>query len=306
MPLFNEGATIPSLVSALGATADLRPELTWEFVLVNDGSSDQTASLLNEQAAIDKRFKIIHLSRNFGQQAALSAGLDHVHGDFVGIVDADLQDPPQLLVSMLDEVSSGANLVYGQRTERLGESAFKVWSARLFYRLLSRLTTITIPLDTGDFRVFDRKVLNAIRSMREHPRFLRGMFAWLGFRAKPFPYQRQPRALGHTNYSFRRMWKFALDAIFSFSDVPLLLISYVGFLVLCCGIVVLLYLFAQVAISARGLKLQEIMLAFLTITSGFQLLMLGILGHYVGQLFHTSKQRPLYLVQDSRNFAEPL
>ncbi len=304
VPIFNEEESLSRLFQRLESVIARRTDLNWEFVFVNDGSKDRSGELLEEYASENTFCKVIQLSRNFGQQIALTAGLDFAHGDIVCVVDADLQDPPELLLDMITEIERGYNIVYGQRSKRLGESWFKVNSARLFYRTLASLTNVSIPLDTGDFRAMDRKVVDTIRLMRENPRFLRGMFAWVGFRAKPLLYLRDPRVAGETKYNFKRMFKFALDALFSFSDVPLRLAAYFGFAVVGLGMLGITYVIFQYLFFSNYIPGVSAVLFVLLVVGGVQLITLGILGQYVGRIFDQSKRRPMYIIERTSNLPE--
>jgi glycosyltransferase involved in cell wall biosynthesis len=296
-PVYNEEQTIEEfhrrVVAALG-------ELPFELVLVDDGSTDSTAPLLHDLAERDRRVRVVSLSRNFGHQAALTAGLDHARGDAVVMLDADLQDPPELIPRMLEEWRRGTDVVYAVRRLRPGETRLKLSTARWFYRLFSRLAQIDLEQEAGDFRLLDRRALDALNSMRERNRFLRGMTVWVGFTQTAVPYDRDPRFAGVTKYSGRRMIRFSLDAISSFSNVPLQMATLLGFLF--SGIA---FLGIPVAIGFRiaGQFVPGIttVLLVMLLLGGIQLITVGLIGEYLGRVYDEVKRRPLYVVRDRRN-----
>ncbi len=277
--------------------------LNFEVVYVDDGSTDSTPDLLRELQASDSRIRVIRFSRNFGHQIAITAGLEHASGDAVTIIDADLQDPPEVILDFVAKWMDGYDVVYGVRTERDGETAFKLWTARLFYRIISHLSDTRIPLDTGDFRLMDRRVVDALLSMPERDRFVRGMVSWLGFSQAAVEYRRAPRLAGVTKFSLFKMVRFALDGIFSFSILPLRLATWTGFaasgLAIFGIIVVLLERFFGVVGLVKGWS--SAMIAELFI-GGVQLICMGLIGEYVGRIYGESKRRPLYIVQERMGF----
>lgn len=246
--------------------------------------------------------RVLDFSRNFGHQIAVTAGLDFADADYIGIIDADLQDPPELLESMYRKVLEGPDMVYGKRLSRKGETWFKKASARTFYLLLSRMCHVEIPQDTGDFRLFSRRVHVALKSMREQHRFLRGMVPWVGFSSEPVCYHRDQRYAGETKYPLRRMIRFALDAIFSFSKAPIRIATYTGISIVCFAIIggiFLLYLRLFTSYHVPGITAAILTVILL---GGIQIIMLGIIGEYIGRIFEESKNRPLYFVRSSLNF----
>lgn len=277
--------------------------VNFEIVYVDDGSTDSTPGLLRELQSGDARIRVVRLSRNFGHQIAITAGLEHVSGDAVAIIDADLQDPPEVILEFLEKWQDGYDVVYGVRAEREGETAFKLWSAKLFYRFISRMSDTRIPLDTGDFRLMDRRVVEALLSMPERDRFVRGMVSWLGFSQAAVAYRRAPRVAGVTKFSLFKMIRFALDGIFSFSIVPLRVATWTGIAasgLATIGIVaVLLERILGVAGLVKGWS--SAMIAELFI-GGVQLICLGIIGEYVGRIYGESKRRPLYVVRERMGF----
>jgi len=298
VPCFNEEAVIRETNRRLLVTAG-QSAMDFEILYVDDGSVDGTADILRELHAADARVKVVRLSRNFGHQFAITAGLEHASGDAVVLIDADLQDPPEVILEMLARWNEGRwDVVYGTRIDREGESLFKLGTAKLFYRVINSLSDVAIPLDTGDFRLMDRKVVDALLSMPERDRFLRGMVSWLGFRQLALPYHRVARFAGTTKYPMKRMLRFAMDGILSFSVVPLRLATMIG---LAASLLALLG-----SCAALGLRLwthhwvvgwTSLLLAGLFM-GGVQLVCLGVVGEYVGRTYWESKKRPLYLVQE--------
>ena len=278
--------------------------LQWELVLVNDGSRDGTAEILDAISIADPRVKVIHLSRNFGHQPALTAGLEHASGDAICMIDSDLQDPPELIPQMLEAWRRGSDVVYAVRESRVGETKFKLWTAHLFYRLFRRLAQIDVPPDAGDFRLVDRRALDALLSMRERNRFLRGMTIWVGYTQTAIAYERQARHAGETKYPLRKMLRFSLDAIVSFSSFPLQVATLIGFL---CSALALLML--PLVVLARIFELFEpgvpTILTVVLLVGGIQLVSVGIIGEYVGRIYDEVKRRPLYIVRDRRNLPGP-
>jgi dolichol-phosphate mannosyltransferase len=271
----------------------------WELLLVDDGSRDQSAAIIAQLNEKDSRVKGISFSRNFGFQEAVTAGLDYASGDAVILTDADLQDPPEVIPEMIAKWREGYDVVYGVRTEREGETWFKLMTAKMFYRIIHRITSVNIPLDTGDFRLMDRRVVDALGQMRERNRFLRGMVPWVGFKQTGVYFKRDSRFAGEAKFgSFRRMFRFAMNAITSFSYVPLQLATYLGFAIagltaLAILAVVFLRLFSVHALTGQATTLVAVL--FL---GGVQLISLGIIGEYLGRIYDEVKGRPLYLVQN--------
>lgn len=302
VPCYNEEAVIVETHRRLAQVLDGLKDLDWEILYVDDGSSDRTAELLREIQSKDARVRFVRLSRNFGHQVAFSAGLDYAEGDAVVVIDADLQDPPEVIPEMVERWRDGYQVVYGARTDREGETRFKLWTAKIFYRLLNRLSNLKMPVDVGDFRLMDRKVVDALRAMPERDRFLRGMVSWVGFRQVAVLYRRAPRFAGESKYPLLKMIRFALDAVISFSFVPLRLVVWLGvgaiglaFL----GIIyaVVLRFFFDPSHWVRGWASIFVAVLFM---SGVQLISIGIIGEYVGRIYGEVKQRPLYFVQEEK------
>jgi dolichol-phosphate mannosyltransferase len=294
-PCYNEEGGLRELYRRVTNAARHAVGDRYEIVLVNDGSRDRTWDVIVALCAEDRHVVGVDLSRNFGHQLALTAGLDMVRGRRVLIIDSDLQDPPELLGPMLAEMDRGADVVYGQRVKRAGETWFKRSTADLFYRMLNRLTHVDVPRDTGDFRLMDRRVLEALQAMPEHHRFIRGMVAWLGFRQVSFPYDREARFAGVSKYPLLKMLSFALDAVTSFSIVPLRIASLAGVALGVLSLLGVVYaLFSWLLLeTVRGWTSVTILV---TLLGSIQLLSLGILGEYVGRLYIEGKRRPNYVI----------
>ena len=295
IPLFNEEAVLPVLLLRLDGLLD-RLDGEAEVILVDDGSADTTGIVASARATADPRYRYIGLSRNFGHQIAITAGMDAARGEAVVVMDADLQDPPEVVLDLVAKWREGYEIVYARRLSRAGESRFKTWSSALFYRLLRRLTHVDIPSDVGDFRLVDRKAIEAFKAMPERDRFVRGMFGWMGFRQTAVPFHRMSRVAGGSKYGWRKMWRLAFDGIVGFSDAPLRAALWLGF-----GISFAAFLFGIVTIglALRGSGLVPgwaslaVLLSFL---SGINLMMTGVVGLYVGRIHSEVKNRPLYVV----------
>jgi polyisoprenyl-phosphate glycosyltransferase len=304
VPLKDEEPNVRPLSERLRSV--LEPVTTrWEVILVDDGSDDATYLRALEVHGSDERFKVVRLSRNFGHQVALSAGLDLAAGDAVVTMDGDLQHPPEVIPELVDRWRSGAEVVYGVMVERQGESHLKDATARVFYRALTRLTDIDVPSAAGDFRLVDRAALDAVRSMRESNRYLRGMFSWIGFDQEGVPYSSPPRGAGRSKYTFGRMLRLATDAIVSFSDRPLRLALNLGFLVSAASI-----LFGVSAVVSKLAGLDVVpgwtsVMILVGFVGGVQLIVLGIIGEYVGRISDEVKGRPLYIVRAAHGFEGP-
>jgi dolichol-phosphate mannosyltransferase len=298
-PIFNESGNIQELYRRLRDVLDSTGE-SWELILIDDGSTDDSADLIRQYADQDARVKPVIFARNFGHQIAVTAGLDYSQGDAVVIIDSDLQDPPEVILDLISKWKEGYQVVYAVRAEREGESWFKLFTASLFYRLISNITDVKIPLDAGDFRLFDRKVVNVLNQMRERHRFLRGMSTWVGFRQTGVPYRRAARQVGETKYPFRKMFRLAINAVTSFSYFPLQLATYIGFIAAGLSI---LSIPVVIAIRLWGTETpllgQATTLIAVLFLGGAQLISLGILGEYIGRLYDEAKGRPLYIVLEA-------
>jgi polyisoprenyl-phosphate glycosyltransferase len=296
IPVYNEAEVLPLLVERCESLAETL-ECPVEWVMVNDGSRDGTSALLAAWAARNPRVKFVDLARNFGHPAALTAGLDHASGDAVVIMDADLQDPPELVVRMLERYREGYDIAYAQRTKRHGETAFKLATASGFYWMMRRFVHAALPANSSDFRLMSRDAVQALGHLREGQRFLRGMVAWIGFAQIAVPFERQPRAAGRTKYSTRKMIAFAWDAILSFSTLPLRFATYFGFVTFLIGLAFGLRVFVHSLFYKDLVPGWATIVVLTTIIGGAILVCLGMIGEYVGRIYEEIKQRPLYIVR---------
>ena len=299
-PVYNEEATIDESYARVVGALDGLP---FELVLVDDGSTDGSPIALEHLAATDPRVRVVYLSRNFGHQTALTAGLDHATGDAVVMIDADLQDPPELIRTMLDHWRAGCDVVYAVREEREGESRFKLATARWFYRLFDKLAQVELQHNSGDYRLLDRRALDALLAMRERNRFLRGMTVWVGYTQAAVPYKRDARYAGETKYTLSKMLRFSLDAISSFSHRPLQLATLFGFVIstltfIAIPVVIILRILGSYLPGFSSLTIAVLLLG------GIQLIAIGIIGEYVGRIYDEVKGRPLYLVRSRVNIPD--
>jgi len=298
VPCFNEQDCLAELHQRLSAAARQAVGEDYELVLVNDGSRDSSWPTMQRLAKEDPRLVAVNLSRNHGHQLALTAGLDLCRGEIILIIDADLQDSPELLSAMIETMrEAGADVVYGVRRSRAGETAFKRATAHGFYRLLSRATEVDIPLDAGDFRLMSRRALDALLAMPEQARFIRGMVAWIGFRQVPFAYDRQERFAGETKYPIKKMIRFAFDALTGFSSAPLKLASHAG-LWLSLGSVLLILYIAYAWVAGHSIQGWTSLMLVVVILGAIQMFVLALMGEYIGRLYNEAKRRPLYVVQE--------
>jgi len=297
-PIYNEKENLPVLHRRITEVLNSTGE-PWELILVDDGSTDGSTDIIRELAQKDEHVRPVIFARNFGHQIAITAGWDYARGDAVIIIDADLQDPPELILEMAKKWKEGNEVVFAVRTEREGESWFKLWTASLFYRIIYRITDVKIPLDTGDFRLMDRKVVNVLKQMRERHRFPRGMSAWVGFKQVGVEYKRAARVAGETKYPFRKMFRLAINAVTGFSYFPLQVATYFGFgsaSIAILAIPVVIYLRVTGSQAFFGQASTLIAVLFL---GGVQLISLGVLGEYIGRLYDEAKGRPLYIVREA-------
>jgi glycosyltransferase involved in cell wall biosynthesis len=296
IPVYNEEPALPELYKRMVTVLDQLGSLA-EVILIDDGSRDNSFALMLGITQKDPRFKAIQFARNFGHQIAITAGMDAALGDATIVMDADLQDPPEVVLQMIEKWREGFEIVYAVRSDREGETLFKKLTATLFYRALKAVTDVDIPLDVGDFRLVDRKALEAFKSLRENNRFVRGMFSWIGFRQTGVKFQRAERYAGTTKYPFRKMWKLAMDGVISFSTAPLRLALNIGFLV---SVLSFLLGFAAILSKIAGWYTVPGWASVMVVTSflgGVQLIVLGFLGEYIGRIHDEVKDRPLYIVR---------
>lgn len=298
VPMFNEEDVLPILFDRLGQFLENLGE-SYEIICVNDGSTDGTAGILADMHAGDNRIKVMNFSRNFGKEIALTAGLDVASGLTVVPIDADLQDPPELIETFLEKWREGYDVVYAVRHRRDTDTAVKRWSAIKFYQIINRLSGVPIPANTGDFRLMDQRVVRSISRLREHNRFMKGLFAWVGFRHAEVFYDRPERAAGQTKFNYWRLWNFALDGITGFSTVPLRIAGYIGMLTALAAIIYGLFLTMRTLIHGVDVPGYASLMVAVLLIGGLQLVVLGVIGEYLGRLFDEARKRPLYIVESS-------
>ena len=297
VPTMNEDAVLDEFHSRISAVLDKLP-LRSEVVYINDGSTDGTLAAMRRLRSRDPRVAIVDLSRNFGKEIALTAGLDHAKGDVVVIIDADLQDPPELIPELLAGYQEGYDVVYAQRRVREGETWFKKATAFAFYRVIQRLTRVKIPADTGDFRLLSRRALDSLQALREQHRFMKGLYAWVGYPQKPVLYDRSPRHAGQTKWNYWGLWNFAIEGITSFSTAPLKLASYLGIFVAVGSLLYALWIVYKTIAFGEDVRGYPSLMVVILFLGGVQLITIGILGEYLGRMFDETKGRPLYFVTE--------
>lgn len=300
VPMYNEELVIEETYKRLKKVMDTIDD-DYEIVFVNDGSRDKTVEKLSSICDIDSKVKLIDFSRNFGHQVAITAGMDFAEGDTIVVIDGDLQDPPELIPEMIAKWKDGYEVVYGKRLKRKGETFFKKFTAKMFYRFLNNMTDVDIPVDTGDFRLIDRKVCEALKQVNERNRYIRGLVSWLGFKQTSVEFTREERFAGETKYPLRKMLKFATDAIVSFSFKPLRLASYTGVFLSFFSFLYLIIVLYQKFFTKRAITGWASTMAVSLFFNGIVLLMLGIIGEYIGRIYDEAKGRPLYLVRNTKN-----
>jgi glycosyltransferase involved in cell wall biosynthesis len=296
VPVYDEAAVLRrfqlEISGVMGAS-----DVDYEIVYVDDGSTDGTPRILAELRDDDPHVAVIELSRNFGKEAAVSAGLDHARGDAVIIIDADLQDPPELIHDFIREWRNGYDVVYGTRSERAGEPWLKIQTARWFYRIINRLSNVEIPQDTGDFRLISRRGLDALRTFRETHRYMKGLYAWIGFPQKAIVYKRKPRAAGGTKWNYWKLWNFAIEGITSFSDLPLKISTYLGLLTSVLALIYGLYFLVRTLLFGNPVPGYPSLILVVLFLGGIQLICLGIIGEYLARTYNETKARPLYFLK---------
>ena len=298
IPAYNEEEVLDMLMERLGKLAADQPGYNWEFMFVNDGSRDRTLEIIKQYAERDTRVSYINLSRNFGKETAMIAGFDHVRGDAVVNIDADLQDPPELIPQMIKYWEDGYDDVFARRRSRAGESFVKKLTSQVYYKVLQRSTRIPIQIDTGDFRLHDRRCIDALKQFRESERYTKGMFSWIGYKKKEILYDRDPRAAGTTKWNYGKLVNLAIDGITSFTTAPLRVSTYVGFIVSVVAFVYILYLLIRPLFGVPTGGGYSSTMAAILFLGGVQLLSLGIIGEYIGRIFNETKNRPLYFVEE--------
>ncbi|HEX8723096.1 MAG TPA: glycosyltransferase family 2 protein [Pyrinomonadaceae bacterium] len=302
VPCYNEEAVLPETHRRLTSALEAIEGVSFEVVYADDGSQDATPDLLRALQAADPRVRVVRLSRNFGHQLAVSAGLEHASGDAVVVIDADLQDPPEVIRELVARWREGFQVVYGQRTDRPGETPFKLWTAKSFYRLINRVSQIQIPPEAGDFRLLDRRVVEVLLGMPERDRFLRGMVSWVGFRQTAVPYAREPRRAGESKYPLARMLRFAADGVLSFSVTPLRLAIWLGFAAIVAAFAGIVYALVVRLYTEDWVRGWASIFTAVLFLGGVQLVTLGIVGEYVGRVYAEVKRRPLYVVAERLGF----
>ncbi len=295
VPAYNEAAVLPNFIARTKAVLEATGA-SWEIVFSDDGSHDETAALVRQFHALDCRIGLVSLSRNFGKEIAMTAGLDQARGQAVVVIDADLQDPPELIPSLIARWKEGYDVVYARRTERDGESAVKRATAHLFYRVMNHLADRPIPADVGDFRLMSRRAVDALLQLRERHRFMKGLFTWVGFRQVEILYTRAPRAAGDTKWNYWRLWNFSIEGITSFSIRPLQFASYMGFVIAVAAAGYAFYIVLRTLLYGNPVAGYPSLLAIVLFLGGVQLITLGIIGEYIGRIFNETKQRPLYVI----------
>jgi glycosyltransferase involved in cell wall biosynthesis len=301
IPAYNEEPVLDKLFARLANLANNNKKYDFEFLFVNDGSKDKSLEIIKGYAEKDPRVSYINLSRNFGKEIGMIAGLDHVTGDATVVIDADLQDPPELIPEMIKLWEEGYDDVYAKRKSRDGESFLKKFSSKMYYKTLQKLTSIPIQKDTGDFRLLDRRVVEALKQFRESQRYTKGMFSWVGFHKKEILYDRDPRAAGETHWNYFKLVELAIDGITSFTTAPLRISTYAGIVVSVLTFIYLVYLVIRTIFFGTSLAGYPSTMAVILFLGGVQLLSLGIIGEYVGKIFNETKQRPLYLIEEYHN-----
>ncbi|QKE75959.1 glycosyltransferase family 2 protein [Arthrobacter citreus] len=295
--MYNEEAVIQETYRQLKKVMNSAGD-PYELIFINDGSKDGSVDIIKDYCSWDQTVKLIDFSRNFGHQIAISAGMDYASGEAVIIIDADLQDPPSLILDMIGKWKEGYEVVYAKRIKRNGETIFKKWSAAMFYRILRASTDISIPVDTGDFRLMDRKVCDEMKQLSENNRFVRGLVSWVGFRQTAIEYERDERLAGETKYPLKKMIKLCLDGITSFSYKPLKLAGYLGAILSSLGFVYMIYVIYLALFTDSVIKGWSSLISIMLLFNGFVLIILGILGEYVGRIYDETKGRPLYIVRE--------
>ncbi|WP_054023723.1 glycosyltransferase family 2 protein [Bacillus sp. FJAT-28004] len=301
VPMYNEEEVIEHTYERLKLVMDNTNE-PYELIFVNDGSKDRTVELVSMICDFDPNVRLINFSRNFGHQIAISAGMDYAQGDAIVVIDADLQDPPEVIIDMIAKWKEGFEVVYGKRLKRKGETMFKKMTAKLFYRTLRSLTNVDIPVDTGDFRLIDRKVCDVLRGLKEKNRFVRGLVSWIGFNQTMVEYEREERFAGETKYPLKKMIAFALDGITSFSYKPLKIATYIGFTLSISSFLYLLVVIFQKLFTGTTIAGWASIVAVNLLFNGIILMLLGIIGEYIGRIYDESKNRPLYIVREAQGF----
>ncbi|MFP7492986.1 glycosyltransferase family 2 protein [Terribacillus saccharophilus] len=298
VPAYNEEKVIEQFYSRVDIVTQNIADYEFEILFINDGSSDDTLSIIKGLRNFDSRISYIDLSRNFGKEVAMLAGFDYAKGDAVITIDADLQDPPEVIIDMIDFWEQGYDDVYAKRSDRQGETWLKKWTSKTFYRLLKKTTNIPIQEDTGDFRLLDRRCVNALRQLRESQRYTKGLFSWLGFKKKEIVFSRDARAAGETKWNYAKLFDLAIEGITSFTTYPLKVSSYLGVLISLCAFLYMFFVIIKTLVSGTSVSGYPSLMSVMLFLGGIQLLSLGVIGEYLGRIFNETKRRPVYLVQE--------
>ena len=304
VPMYNESSNVSCFYQEISKVIEILPEYNFEIILINDGSKDDTLLKIKLLATKDPKVKVIDLSRNFGKEIALTAGLREANGDAVIPIDADLQDPPELIVELIAKWNEGYDVVYATRSIREGETFFKKLTAFLFYRVIQKLIKFKIPMDTGDFRLMSRQVVDALNLCNEQHRFMKGLFSWVGFKQISIPYLRRPRHAGKSSFNYWKLWNFALEGITSFSFIPLQIATYIGFLVALFSVFYIAFVIIKTLFYGEAVQGYPTLVVSIFFFGGAQLMTLGIIGEYIGRIYNESKRRPLYFIREKMNFEE--
>ena len=301
VPCYNEEKSLPFFYDEMKKVMKKMSNSEFELIFVNDGSKDKTIDVIKEFARNDKRVRFLSFSRNFGKEAAMYAGFKEATGDYVAVMDADLQDPPESIPDMLKLWEAGNEVIYGKRKTRKGESAFKLLTAKMFYKTLNALSDVEIPKDTGDFRLVDRKVVDTVNQLPEHNKFLRGLFSWVGYKQIPFEYERKERFAGETKYPLKKMLKLASDGIISFSTKPLKIVGGLGIITILISLIILIYSLISYFTGHSAQAGWTSLIVTVTLLSGVQLLSLWIISEYIGRIYDDTKKRPQYIIDKKIN-----
>jgi len=301
IPLYNEEEVVEECIKRVGGVCRML-EGDYEIIFVNDGSADKTVELTLAACQANPKIKLLSFSRNFGHQIAITAGMDHAKGDAVIVMDADLQDPPEVIPKLINRYNEGYDVVYAVRSERKGETIFKRWTSKVFYRFLRFMCNIDIPVDTGDFRLISRKVCDVMKSLTERNRYVRGLVSWVGFKQAAVEYVREERFAGETKYPLRKMLKLSMDGITSFSTKPLTLSKNLGFVTAAAGFIYMIIVILNKFVFGKTVAGWASLAVLILLIGGIQLIMLGVVGEYIARIFDESKNRPLYIIEDKYNF----
>jgi glycosyltransferase involved in cell wall biosynthesis len=301
IPAYNEEDVLEQLYEKLTFVIEAIPNYDFELLFVNDGSKDRTLEIIKEMRETDHRISYVDLSRNFGKEIGMMAGFDYAKGDAVIIIDADLQDPPELIPEMIKYWEQGYDDVFAKRRSRAGETWMKKWTAKTFYRVLQKITKIPVQENTGDFRLLDRRCIEALRTLRETQRYTKGMFSWIGYNKKEILFDRNPRAAGETKWNYKKLMDLAIEGITSFTTAPLRLSTYFGFTISLCAFIYMMFIIAKTLVIGEMVQGYPSLMTVMLFLGGIQLISLGIIGEYLGKIFIETKHRPLYFVDEYNN-----